>query len=113
MADVRGSELHRGIHRDSTDGFKYRRTIVNHLQLVHLSPADIPTSQTVGYPKANSHLPSTSAFGLSKIMEAMVTKCIHCICLTSVTRVKCGVRPTMCWKIANISGSTKLFGLQF
>ena len=29
---------------------------------------------------------------------------IH-ICLTSVTHVKCGVRSTLCWKIANISGS--------
>ena len=35
------------------------------------------------------------------------------ICLTSVMHVKCGVRSTLCWKIANISGSTKLFGLQF
>ena len=30
------------------------------------------------------------------------------ICLTSVTRVKCGIRATLCWKIANISGSTEL-----
>ena len=35
------------------------------------------------------------------------------ICLTSVTRVKCGVRSTLCWKIGNISGSTELFGLKF
>ena len=28
------------------------------------------------------------------------------ICLTSVTRVKCGVRSTLCWKVGNISGST-------
>ena len=33
------------------------------------------------------------------------------ICLTSVTRVKCGVRSTLCWKIPNISGSIELFGL--
>ena len=35
------------------------------------------------------------------------------ICLTSVTRVKCGVRSTLCWKIGIISGSTELFGLKF
>ena len=35
------------------------------------------------------------------------------IYLTSVTRVKCGVRSTLCWKIGNISGSTELFGLKF
>ena len=35
------------------------------------------------------------------------------ICLTSVTRVKCGIRSTLCWKIGNISGSTELFGLKF
>ena len=28
------------------------------------------------------------------------------ICLTSVTHIKCGVRSTLYWKIANISGST-------
>ena len=33
------------------------------------------------------------------------------ICLTSVTRAKCGFHSTLCWKIPNISGSTKLFAL--
>ena len=33
------------------------------------------------------------------------------ICLTSVTGAKCGIRSTLCWKIANISGSTELFAL--
>ena len=33
------------------------------------------------------------------------------ICLTSDTRVKCGIRSTLCWKIGNISGSTELLGL--
>ena len=28
------------------------------------------------------------------------------ICLTSVTRVKCGIRSTLCWKVGNNSGST-------
>ena len=28
------------------------------------------------------------------------------ISLISVTRVKCGVRSTLCWKVGNISGST-------
>ena len=31
------------------------------------------------------------------------------ICLTSVTRAKCGTRSTLCWKIRNISGSTEFF----
>ena len=33
------------------------------------------------------------------------------ICLTSLTRAKCGVRSTLCWKIPNISGSIELFAL--
>ena len=33
------------------------------------------------------------------------------ICLTSVTRAKCGIRSTLCWEIPNISGSIKLFAL--
>ena len=33
------------------------------------------------------------------------------ICPISVTRVKCGIRSTLCWKIGNISGSTDIFGL--
>ena len=33
------------------------------------------------------------------------------ICLTSLTRAKCGVRSTLCWKIPNISGSIQLFAL--
>ena len=28
------------------------------------------------------------------------------ICLTSVTRAKCGIRSTLCWKVGNISGPT-------
>ena len=28
------------------------------------------------------------------------------ICLTSVTRVKCGIRSTLCRKVGNISGIT-------
>ena len=34
-----------------------------------------------------------------------------CICLTSLTRAKCGTRSTLCWKVGNISGSTELFAL--
>ena len=33
------------------------------------------------------------------------------ICLTSLTRAKCGIRSTLCWKILNISGSIELFAL--
>ena len=33
------------------------------------------------------------------------------ICLTSLTRAKCGIPSTLCWKIDNISGSIELFAL--
>ena len=33
------------------------------------------------------------------------------ICLTSLTRAKCGTRSTLCWKVGNISRSTELFAL--
>ena len=33
------------------------------------------------------------------------------IYLTSLTRAKCGIPSTLCWKIPNISGSTELFAL--
>ena len=33
------------------------------------------------------------------------------ICLTSLTRAKCGIPSTLCWKIPNISGSIELFAL--
>ena len=33
------------------------------------------------------------------------------ICLTSLTRAKCGTRSTLCWEVGNISGSTELFAL--
>ena len=37
----------------------------------------------------------------------------ECICLTSLTRAKCGVPSTLCWKIGKISTSTELFGFNF
>ena len=37
----------------------------------------------------------------------------RCICLTSLTRAKCGVPSTLCWKIGKISTSTELFGFNF
>ena len=38
---------------------------------------------------------------------------LHYICLTSLTRAKCGVPSTLCWKIGKISISTELFGFNF
>ena len=35
------------------------------------------------------------------------------ICLTSLTRAKCGFPSTLCWKIGKISTSTELFGFNF
>ena len=40
-----------------------------------------------------------------------LTKVLHYICLTSLTRAKCGIPSTLCWKIPNISGSIELFAL--
>ena len=47
------------------------------------------------------------------LQVAIRVKIIPCnlICLTLLTRAKCGVRSTLCWKIPNISGSIKLFAL--
>ena len=36
---------------------------------------------------------------------------VECICLTLLTRAKCGTHSTLCWKDGNISGSTELFAL--
>ena len=36
---------------------------------------------------------------------------VESICLTSLTHAKCSTRSTLCWKILNISDSTKLFAL--
>ena len=47
------------------------------------------------------------------VVEIYFYNYIRHICLTSVTRVKCGVCSTLCWKIGNVSGSTELFGLKF
>ena len=53
--------------------------------------------------------------------ELKMSVCVHLetcflaitwnICLTSVSRAKCGIRSTLCWKIPNISGSIELFAL--
>ena len=51
----------------------------------------------------------TGGFGLTNRVSYVL--CTKDICPTSVTRVKCGVCSTLCWKIGNISGSTELFGL--
>ena len=62
----------------------------------------------------------------SKVLLSIQQVCIlfmllHCriiwnipialICLTSLTRAKCGTRSTLCWKVGNISSSTELFAL--
>ena len=38
---------------------------------------------------------------------------IKYICLTLLTRAKCGTRSTLCWKILNISDSTELLHCNF
>ena len=49
---------------------------------------------------------------LSTLLSLLkVNNYIKYICLTSLTRAKCGTRSTLCWKNPNISGSIKLFAL--
>ena len=47
----------------------------------------------------------------SRALEAFGFLILKYICLTSLTRAKCGTRSTLCWKVGNISGSTELFAL--
>ena len=44
-------------------------------------------------------------------MPKLISAAVLNICLTSLTRAKCGTRSTLCWKILNISDSTELFAL--
>ena len=53
-------------------------------------------------------------FGLSSVQITLFLARIltlEHICLTSLTRAKCGTRSTLCCKVGNISGSTELFAL--
>ena len=51
--------------------------------------------------------------GVTVSLVAHATHSPHNICLTSLTRAKCGVPSTLCWKIGKISTSTELFGFNF
>ena len=63
------------------------------------------------------HLPQLSSAFLAsltvnfKLIFIFSPNILLCICLTSLTRAKCGTRSTLCWKVGNISGSTELFAL--
>ena len=46
-----------------------------------------------------------------QLSECKYESFVNYICLTSLTRAKCGTRSTLCWKILNISDSTELFAL--
>ena len=48
---------------------------------------------------------------LQRHLSVMMRTLQTFICLTSVTRAKCGIRSTLCWKILNISGSNESFAL--
>ena len=67
--------------------------------------------------KANTKKTQIVSFVISDVQSPKINSCqsineiYRIICLTSVTRVKCGIRSALCWKIANISGSTDIFGL--
>ena len=49
--------------------------------------------------------------GRLQVIESHTSHFSGYICLTSLTRAKCGTRSTLCWKVGNISGSTELFAL--
>ena len=65
----------------------------------------ISSTNTVHYIGMNEDLNMGTKYCILNILH------LNCICLTSVTRAKCGIRSTLCWKIGNISGSTELFAL--
>ena len=54
----------------------------------------------------STYLLNVGEMTIYQIYHRLVSIIVTHICLTSVTRVKCGVRSTLCWTIANISGST-------
>ena len=67
------------------------------------------------YSVTDGHLKLLAEVGVLKYIIANkgcdVQVSITYICLTLLTRAKCGVRSTLCWKIPNISGSIELFAL--
>ena len=55
---------------------------------------------------------ATKMFILIEFIDVLLSYDMkYYICLTSLTRAKCGTRSTLCWKVGNISGSTELFAL--
>ena len=74
----------------------------------------IGQSFTVWHHSPASHWPHVWNFALVSGLKRLFVIKSHFtlkICLTSLTRAKCGTRWTLCWKILNISDSTELFAL--
>ena len=61
--------------------------------------------------KAKSYCTVGTAKWVTPILALVIVVFNSPICLTSLTRAKCGTRSTLCWKVGNISGSTELFAL--
>ena len=76
---------------------------------VHLSDTafSIDCKQNLAFDRELEDIEERIKIRLKKIKENH----LNYICTISVTCVKCGVHSTLCWKIANISHSTELFGL--
>ena len=77
--------------------------VCHHLgDLVHLEHIDLSFND----------LSRVSSIRLNNTISPVTLKLMNTyICLTSLTRAKCGTRSTLCWKILNISDSTELFTL--
>ena len=79
------------------------------------SAGELSTEDTRGINQAFQNV--RNFFDLSGISAISLNFCLrykkngNFICLTSLTRAKCGIPSTLCWKIPNISGSIELFAL--
>ena len=73
-----------------------------HLRMVGREQVDLVTSTSILMISSKDLMRPSVAF---LVIDTL------CICLTSLTRAKCGTRSTLCWKVGNISGSTELFAL--
>ena len=68
-----------------------------------------PTSEDVDRKSQRQSNDLEYKVGLQTKLRSARQRIKKYICPISVTRVKCDIRSTLCWKIGNISGSTDFF----